>query len=102
MTELGIPCVMNLQDIAYGFTGDRTAIDEALTAVQYFWQSILDSLSGSKKGEKPNADMLKENKPFIDSLLTTMTMSLNSRTLQAEARDTILQIFTKNIGKDLF
>jgi len=88
-------------DIAYKSTADRETMDEALTAVQFFWQSILDSLSGAKRGEQPKPDMVKENKPIIDSLLTTMTMSLNSRTIQAEARDTILQIFTKNIGKKL-
>ncbi|XP_021950325.1 protein unc-45 homolog B isoform X2 [Folsomia candida] len=95
--ELGVPFVMNLQDITYGFSGDAVLAEEALSAVQYLWQSILNSLSGSKKGEKPDPECLKINKSIIDSLLTTMTMSLNSRSITGEARDMILQIFTKNI-----
>jgi hypothetical protein len=74
-------------------------MDEAISAVQYLWQSILDSLTGSKKGEKPSADKMKDNKHIIDTFLTTMTVSVNSRIIQPEARDMILQIFTKNIGK---
>lgn len=89
---------MNLQDITYGFSGDAAVAEEALSSVQYLWQSILDTLSGSKKGEKPDPECLKENKSIIDSLLTTMTMSLSSRAITGEARDMILQIFTKNIG----
>lgn len=97
--ELGIPFLMNLQDIAYGYKGDSALAEEALSAVQYLWQSVLDSLSGAKKGDKPKAELMKENKPIIDALLSTMTMSLNSRTVSGEARDVILQILTKNVGK---
>lgn len=93
---------MNLQDITYGFSGDAVLAEEALSAVQYLWQSILNSLSGSKKGEKPDPECLKINKSIIDSLLTTMTMSLNSRSITGEARDMILQIFTKNIGIKIY
>jgi len=89
---------MNLQDIAYGYNGDSQTLDEAISAVQYLWQCVLDSLSGSTKGEKPTPEKLKDNKHIIDTFLTTMTMSLNSRTIQPEARDMLLQIFTKNIG----
>lgn len=87
-----------MQDITYGFKADPALAEEALSAVQYLWQSILDSLSGAKRGENPNPEYMKQNQLIIDTLLTTMTMALSSRTISGEARDMILQIFTKNIG----
>lgn len=98
LKELGIPFLLNLQDISYGYGGDKAFIEECLAAVQFLWQSILDSLSGAKKGDKPNQELLKENMQIIDTFLTTLTMSLNSKSIQGEARDSIIQLFTKNIG----
>ncbi|ODN02889.1 Protein unc-45 B [Orchesella cincta] len=97
LKDLGIPFLLNLQDIAYGFGGDQTLLEESLISVQYLWQSILNSLSGTKKGSKPNKELMAENKPIIDTFFTTLTMTLNSRAIQGEARDSIIQLFTKNI-----
>ncbi len=99
LKDLGIPFLLNLQDVSYGFGGNKALVDESLAAVQYLWQCILDALSGAKKGDKPNQKLIQENKPIIDTFLTTLVMSLNSRTLQGEARDSILQLFSKNIGR---
>jgi hypothetical protein len=90
---------MNLQDLAYPVKKNKSLVDEVLTSVQYLWQSLIDVLCGIKKNEKPNQDMIKDNQTIIDSFLTSLAMSITSRSIQAEARDVILQVFIKNIGE---
>ena len=51
------------------------------------------------KGSKPVEEKLKENTPQIDSFLTALSTAISSRTVDAYARDAILQVFTKNIGE---
>ena len=98
LSDLGIPFLVNLQDLAYPVKKNKPLVDEVLTAVQYLWQIFLNTLCGIKKNEKPNQEMMKENQNIIDSFLTTLAMSITSRSIQAEARDVILQLFIKNIG----
>ncbi|CAG7734226.1 unnamed protein product [Allacma fusca] len=98
--DLGVPFIVSLQDVVYRFSGDSNARVEATTCVQFFWQACLDSLTGVVKGSKPQEDKVKENSGIIDAILTSLSMSIGSRSVDAQARDSILQLFTKNIGYD--
>jgi len=77
---------------------NKELIEELLTPVQYLWQSVLDTLSGSKKHEKPNQEVMKMNQSIIESFLKSLAVGINSRSIQPEARDVILQLFIKIIG----
>jgi len=82
-------------------TPTSTVCEEAHIVVQYLWQKIVDSLIGigGKNSGKVDEELMKQNQSAIDSFFITLAMSLNSRSIPAAARDSILQIFIKNIGK---
>lgn len=68
----------------------------------YCIQTILNSFSGmeNKLGSKPDSVLVEENKNEIDAFLSTLVYSINEPTLSGVARDSIMEIITRNIHYD--
>lgn len=88
--ELGVPWFLDILNCRS---------EEQVNAAQYCLQCILNSLSGLENNldSRPNEKLCEENKKEIDTLLTCLVYSCNSRTISGLARDAIIQLITRNV-----
>lgn len=76
--------------------------EQHITAVQYLFQAIINTLSGmdSKESRKPDQQMMKDNEAHIDAIMLALVKSSSSRVMTAQGRDAILELITKNVDYD--
>lgn len=75
---------------------------ERVNAVQYCIQTVLNSFSGmeNKLDSKPVKELCEENQAEIDAILSTLVYSITEPTISGLARDSIIEIITRNINYD--
>uniref|UniRef100_A0A023GNV4 Putative heat shock protein n=1 Tax=Amblyomma triste TaxID=251400 RepID=A0A023GNV4_AMBTT len=76
--------------------------EQYVTAVQYLFQTIINSLSGmdSKDSKKPDPQLVKDNEAHIDAVMLALVRSSSSRVMTALGRDAVLELITKNVDYD--
>jgi protein unc-45 len=87
--ELGIPWFLQILDHTH---------EERVNAAQHCLQTVLNSFSGleNKPDSKPNKELCVEYKKEIDTLLTCLVYSVTDRTISGHARDSIMELLTRN------
>ncbi|UYV64416.1 UNC45A [Cordylochernes scorpioides] len=94
LEKVGVPFFIDLLN--------RTGSAEYISAVQYWVQMIINTLSGMdlKQGTKPDKQLMKRNEYVIDTLMETLVSTVDRRQLDPEARDAILELLMKNVDID--
>ncbi|XP_071568467.1 protein unc-45 homolog B-like [Temnothorax nylanderi] len=72
---------------------------ERVNASQYCLQNILNKYSGmnNKPSSKPDEDLCEEHKKEINTILSCLLNSVESKTITGLARDAIIELITRNI-----
>ncbi|XP_074596808.1 unc-45 myosin chaperone [Brevipalpus obovatus] len=79
---------------------DRLTTEEQIVALQYLLQTIINSLTGldPKTNQPPSEEKLKQFEDQVESVMSTITNRTNSRVLSGSARDSLLELVSRNVG----
>lgn len=90
LQTMGIPWFLDILD---------SEDAERVSVAQHCMQTILNTFSGMKNklDSKPDTALCEANKQEIDTLLTCLTVSVNNATISGLARDSIVEMLTRNV-----